>query len=130
MDTALKIIAVCLTGAVLSMILRKNCPEFAFCVAVGCCVMAVLAAAELISPVVTFLHKLQQMTGLSDALLSPLLKTVAIGLLTQIAGGFCADAGEQSLSKAVELSGTLLALFTALPLANAVLQMIQSLMGG
>lgn len=92
--------------------------------------MAVAAAAELIAPVVSFLHRLQQMTGLNEALLAPLLKTVAIGLLTQIAGGFCADAGEQSLTKAVELTGTLLALITALPLANAVLQMIQSLMGG
>ncbi|MBQ5748962.1 MAG: stage III sporulation AC/AD family protein, partial [Oscillospiraceae bacterium] len=95
MDTALKIIAICLTGAVLSMVLRKNSPEFAFCVAVGCCVMAVAAATELISPVLSFLRHLQQMTGLNEALLAPLLKTVAIGFLTQIAGGFCADAGEQ-----------------------------------
>ena len=130
MDTFIRIAALCVIGAVLALILKKGRPEFSFCIGAVCCVLAFAAAAELLSPVLSFARELQAMTGLSDALLAPLLKTVGIGLLAQLAGSFCQDAGQQSLAKTVELCGTVLALYASLPLARAVLQTVKTLMGG
>ncbi len=130
MDKALQISAICLIGAVLSLVVKRRSPEFAFCIAAGCCAMMLVFAAQVISPVIALVRQLEEMTQLNQALLAPLLKTVGIGLLTQIAGGFCLDAGEQSMARVVELCGTFLALCAALPLATGTIQMIQTVMGG
>ena len=108
MERFLQIAALCVICAVLSLVVRRRSPEFSFCAACACCAVSLIAAA----------------------LLAPVLKTVGVGLLTQIAGAFCRDAGEQALCKVVELCGTFLAVYVALPLANAVLELLQTLMGG
>ena len=46
-----------------------------------------------------------------SALLAPVLKAAAVGLLTQLTESFCKDAGQQALAKAVELGGGVLALY-------------------
>ena len=127
MERFLQIAALCVICAVLSLVVRRRSPEFSFCAACACCAVSLIAAAELVSPVVSFLQRLQR---LEPVLLAPVLKTVGVGLLTQIAGAFCRDAGEQALCKVVELCGTFLAVYVALPLANAVLELLQTLMGG
>ena len=110
MERFLQIAALCVICAVLSLVVRRRSPEFSFCAACACCAVSLI--------------------GLEPALLAPVLKTVGVGLLTQIAGAFCRDAGEQALCKVVELCGTFLAVYVALPLANAVLELLQTLMGG
>ena len=130
MERFLQIAALCVICAVLSLVVRGRSPEFSFCAACACCAVSLIAAAELVSPVVSFLQRLQRLAGLEPALLAPVLKTVGVGLLTQIAGAFGRDAGEQALCKVGELCGTFLAVYVALPLANAVLELLQTLMGG
>lgn len=128
MELFLRIAAVCVICAVLALAVRKRTPEFAFCAAAACCAVCLLAAAELISPVIRFLQELQALAGIEDAVMAPLLKTVGVGLLTQLAGSFCKDAGEQSLAKVVELCGAFLAVYLSLPLASAVLELLRTLM--
>ncbi len=94
-----KTAALCIVCAVLALLIRKKKPEFAFCAVTACCAVCLLAAAELIAPVLSFLGTLQKLAGLDDAVMAPLLKTVGIGLLTQAACAFCQDAGQSSLAK-------------------------------
>ena len=89
-----------------------------------------LAALKLVEPVVSFLSKLQDLAGLDDALLTPLLKSVGIGIVTQICAAFCADAGESALARLIELCGGILAIYIALPLLEAVIDMIRTMTGG
>lgn len=130
MDTLIQIAGMCVIVAAAGLVVRRYRPELAFCLVAACCAMAFCAALPMLSPVVAFLRELAALTGLEEALLTPLFKTVAIGLLTQVAGAFCRDAGEAALHKSVELCGTLLALYAALPLARAVLDTTRTLMGG
>ena len=120
----MKIAACSVVCALLCAVLKPH--EGALALAVS-----VLAAAlGLLSPVLEFFEKLLSFTGLSSAVFSPLLKTVAIALLGQIAGAFCQDAGQGALGKMVELCGTVLCLCTALPLATMLLELLQELGGG
>ena len=130
MEKLIQIMALCVVCAVLSLVVRRRSPEFSFCTVCGCCAVCLLAAAEFLTPVVSFLEELQTLAGVRPALMAPILKTVGIGLLTQIAGAFCKDAGEEALCKAVELCGTLMAVYVSLPLASAVLELLKELMGG
>lgn len=130
MELAFQVAAAAIIGSILCMILRSGAPGYAYLMSIVLCVALLLACAQLLAPVFSFLRNLQSLTGLGSALLAPVYKVIAIGALTQIAGGFCLDAGEQALARIVELCGMVLALYTALPLAEAALELLQTLMGG
>lgn len=94
------------------------------------CVGILVLGLRFLSPVWVVLEQLKRLSGLSDAVTAPLLKVTGIGILTQVAGGVCADAGETSLTKAVELTGSFLALYAAIPLLSSVLELLEQLLGG
>ena len=83
-----------------------------------------------LTPVMTFLRRLASLAGVNPALLAPVLKAAAVGLLTQLTESFCKDAGQQALAKAVELGGGVLALYALLPLASSVAELLQRMAGG
>lgn len=117
-------------AAVLATLLKRNSKDLALVLTIAaCCIIGVLVVRTA-EPIVDFLGRLQGMTSLDAELMTPMLKAVGIGLLTEIAAGVCADAGEGAIGKLVELAGGLLALSVALPLLEAVLQMLKTMGGG
>ena len=130
MDTFLKIAALLSLCAAICTVLQKNGQEYAVLLSILCVILAAGAAVSYLSPVVRFLQKLQSISGVNSVVFSPLLKTAAIGILTQITAGVCLDAGQQSMAKMTELCGSLLALYTALPLAEQMLELLEELMHG
>ena len=60
------------------------------------------------------------LAGLDEALLEPVVKTVALSILTRLTAEVCRSSGEGGLAAFVETAGTILALGAALPLARAV----------
>ncbi len=130
MELAVQVAAAAIIGSILCTILRRDAPGYAYLTAIVLCAALILACVQLLAPVFGFLRSLQSLTGLGSALLTPVYKVIAIGALTQVAGGFCLDASEQALARIVELCGMVLALYTALPLAEAALELLRSLIGG
>lgn len=104
--------------ALLCAVLKPHEGALALAVSVLAAAGAAVAALGLLSPVLEFFEKLLSFTGLSSAVFSPLLKTVAIALLGQVAGAFCQDAGQGALGKMVELCGTVLCLCTGAAAGN------------
>ena len=130
MDTYVKLTACSVVCALLCAVLKPHEGAISLAVSILCAIGAAMAAMELFSPVLDFFEELLSFTGLSSAVFSPLLKTVAIALLGQIAAAFCQDAGQGALGKMVELCGTVLCLCAGLPLATMLLELLQELGGG
>lgn len=130
MELFLQITALCVLCAALMLLVRKQTPELAFCAAAGCCALCLLTAKTFVQPVLEFLQELRVLANVQQAILTPILKTVGVGILTQLAGAFCKDAGDEALCKVIELCGTFLALYVSLPLASAVLELLQKMIGG
>ena len=130
MDTFLKISVLFLLCAALCTIVRKAGQEYALILCVCCVLFAAGAAVSYLSPVIRFLQKLQGISGVNGVIFSPLIKTAAIGFLTQMTAGVCTDAGQQAMAKMTEFCGGLLALYTALPLAEQLLQVLEEMMHG
>ena len=63
-----------------------------------------------------------------DAMVSTARSGVGIAILTHTAAAVCRDAGEGGIASAVETGGTVLSLWTALPLLRAVLETVQGLL--
>lgn len=126
----MKLAACSVVCALLCAVIKPHETAISLAVSILCALGAAIAAMELFSPVLDFFEELLSFTGLSSAVFSPLLKTVAIALLGQIASAFCQDAGQGALGKMVELCGTVLCLCVGLPLATMLLELLQELGGG
>jgi stage III sporulation protein AD len=74
--------------------------------------------------------QLEELTGINTAVMSPVFKTAMIGILTNVAAGICADNGESGIARMVEICGTIMALYLSIPLISAVLELLDSLLGG
>ena len=130
MDTLAKIAVLGVSAAIAATVLKKQAGESAMLLSIAACILIALLLLQIVEPILDFVQELRALTGLDGALMTPVLKAVGIGLLTQIASNVCADAGQGAIAKLVELSGSVLALYVSLPLFRAVIQMIQTMGGG
>jgi len=126
-DTVFKAAGFAVVGAVFALTVRKNDPGAGMLLAAAVALGLLTAAVSAMAPVMAFASDLRELTGLSDSVTAPLFKTVAIGIVTHIASSVCQDAGEASVAKAVELCGSMLALYAVIPLMSAVTELIKDL---
>ena len=130
MQEFLQVAVIGVVTVVFAALLKRNSGELAILLTIGACVLMGVLIVRMTEPVLTFLGKLRNLAGLDTELMTPLLKTVGIGLLTQLAASVCTDAGESAIAKLIELCGSVLAIYLALPLLEAVMDLIQSMSGG
>lgn len=130
MELFLQAAVIAVVTVVLTSLLKKSNQELALLLTIAACVLIGLFLMRLAEPVVEFLSKLRNLAGLDKELMTPMVKTIGIGLLTQISATVCADAGENAIAKLVEVCGGVLALYVALPLLQAVIDMVEQMSGG
>ena len=128
METMLKVGAVAVAAALCAVAVKGTARQLALALSLtGGAVILGLALGAL-EDVVAMAEDLREMAGLSPAVVAPVLKTVGIAVLTQIASQVCRDAGEGGIAAAAETAGTALALCAALPLLRAVLDTVGALL--
>lgn len=128
MEAMIKIAALAVTAAVLGAVLRKNTPELALLLALCAGLWMLMVAASGLGAAVAFLEELTDLAGLSEELLEPVVKTVALSILTKLTVELCRSAGESGVAAFVETAGTVLALAVALPLVRAVTVLISEML--
>lgn len=128
MDLMVKVAAGAITAAVLGVVLRKNTPELALLLALAAGLWMVALAADGLGAVVALMEELTSLAGLSEELLEPVVKTVALSILTRLTAEVCKSAGEGGVAAFVETAGTVLALVVALPLIRAVVLMMTEML--
>ncbi len=127
MTVLIQAAALGLVGAVVGLLLKKNAPELALALSLGICVLAAGLASELFTQLGEIVDLAREQTGLSPAIVSPVLKCVGVGVVTRLAADLCKDAGQSAVASAVELCGAGCAMVTALPLLRSLLQMISEI---
>jgi len=124
METMFKVAAVAVTAVMMSAVLRRGAAEFALLVLLvtGLWMLTMILGA--MEAVVDMLTRLTRLAHLDGRVVEPVLKTVGLSILTRITGEVCRSAGEGGVAAFVEVTGTILALAQALPLCDAVADMI------
>jgi stage III sporulation protein AD len=69
------------------------------------------------------------MTKLNTDLLAVILKTVGIGLIGELAGLICSDAGNAALEKSIQILTTAVILWLSIPLFESLLDLVQAILG-
>ena len=130
MDTMVKLASIAVVAAILSVVVRERGRSMALLLSLGSCVLILSLGMKFLSPIFSVVEQLRDLSGLQDSVTAPLLKVTGIGILTQTAGGVCADAEEKALEKVVQICGSVLGLYASLPLLSSVLSMLEDMLGG
>ena len=128
MEVMAKLAAVGVTAVVLSAVLKKNTPELALLLVLAAGLWMLTLAAGGLGAAAALMEELAQQAGLSEALVEPVGKTVALSILTKLTVELCRSAGEGGVAAFVETAGAVLALLAALPLVRAVAQLMGELL--
>ena len=128
MEAMAKLTAVGVTAVVLSAVLKKNTPELALLLVLAAGLWMLSLVASGLGAIVALMEELAQQAGLSEALLEPVVKTVALSILTKLTVELCRSAGEGGVAAFVETAGAVQALLVALPLIQAVAQLMGELL--
>jgi stage III sporulation protein AD len=114
-------------GSLSALLIKRSNPEMSLALsfAVGAIVMAF--ALELFSDLREIIDMAVEASGISSAIIVPVLKCVGIGVVTRLSSELCRDAGQGSIASSVELAGAACALYVALPLIKTLLKMIGEL---
>jgi stage III sporulation protein AD len=122
--------AAVLLAVILGLTLEKQGKDIGVLLTIAVCCMGVLIALAYLDPVLDFLRKLETLGNLDGRLIGVLFKVVGIGLVSEIAGMICTDAGKGSLGKSLQMVATAVILWLSLPIFTALIDLIQTILGG
>ena len=115
-------------AALCAVVVKQRSPELAVLVALAACVALLGKTLPLLETVRDRMEDLEELAGVSPAVLLPVLKTVGLSIVTRLASSLCRDAGEGSIAAFVELAGSAAAVVVALPLLDMVLRLVMDLL--
>ena len=124
-----KATAAVLVAVVLSLALDRQGKDFSVMLTMAVCAMAAGAAFVYLEPVLDFLWELEELAGLREDMLGILLKAVGIGLVAELGAMVCADGGNASLGKQLQMLGSTVILYLSLPVFRSLLNLIQDILG-
>jgi len=126
-EILIKAAVIGIIGALLALLLKRPNPELSLILTLGVGILVLGFAMELVSGIRELVDLAIRDTGLSRAVISPMLKCAGIGIITKLAADICDDADSKGIASSVELAGAAAALLVAMPLLKTLLQMIGEL---
>jgi stage III sporulation protein AD len=126
MDTVLKCAGIAVIGAILGILTRKS--EFGILVSMAAVGLLLTIALTFLRPILTFADTLQETAELGEGMMAPVMKTLAIGFLTETGRTICEDAGEKTIGTALSVAGSMGGLYVLLPLLESVLELLETLL--
>lgn len=129
MDLFWKAVAGALLTAVLGLTLGKWAKDMDVLLSMAVSCMIAMIVIAFLEPVLDFLYQLEVLGDLQGDLLGILLKSLGIGLVAEISGMVCIDAGKSSLAKTLQMLGGAVILWLSIPVFNALLDLVQQILG-
>lgn len=128
MDAIVKIGTAAVMASCACLLLKKTNPEMGVPMALLVCAATFAVAAGFLAPIMKFLNEARELSGLSDALFYPVVKSVGIGICAKLSGEMCKDSGQAAMAGGIEILGAVCALYTALPLMQTLLDMLEDML--
>ena len=129
MELFWKAAALSLIAGILSLTLKKQDKEYSLLVSIAACLMVTAITVTYLKPVFSFLSELEALGDLRADMLSILIKALGIAWASEISSMICTDAGNASLSKAIQLLGGAVILYLSVPMFSTLMDLIQKIVG-
>lgn len=124
MGEYLRFAAAALIGLILVLVVGRQSRDLGMLLSLAVCVLLALGAMEFLEPVMELLDELKRLGELDGGAVGILLRCAGIGMVSELAGLLCADAGEGAMGKALQICANAAILWLSLPLLRQVLTMI------
>ena len=128
MDTFLKSAAAALIAMILCLVLSKQGKDFSAILSILACCMITIAAINYLQPVIDLVYELQTLGKLDENMLRIILKAVGIGIIGEITGLICVDAGNAAMGKTLQTLASAVILWMSVPLFQGLLELIQEIL--
>lgn len=127
MELIFKISAAAIISAVLGLLIKKLSPELSLGLSV--CVIAMIFSASLgfVRPLRELADTVKTLTGGAGVYMLPVLKCLAVAIVTRISSELCRDSSQAAAAAALDFAGTLCAMGVAAPMILSMLKMVASL---
>lgn len=125
----LQVIGAALVSVVIMLSLQAHGKDISLVLSILVCCMVLGVAVGYFQPVLGFIKRAQQLSGLDNGNLGIMLKAAGIGLVAHIAGLVCTDSGNSALGKAVQILASGAILWLSLPLMESLIGLVQSVLG-
>ncbi len=129
MEPFWKAAALALIAGVLSLTLKNQDKEYGLLLSIAASLMVAAITVTYLKPVYAFLKELETLGDLRGDMLAILIKALGVGLASEIASMICTDAGNASLTKAIQLLGGAVILYLSVPMFSALMDLIQKIVG-
>lgn len=124
MELIFKSAAVALLSTVTALLIKRTNPELSLMVGAVTASVILLATLGFASEINELIRLVKSIVGTSDTLIAPVLKCVAIALVTRYTAELCRDSAQGATAAAVETAGTMCAMSVAMPLIISMLRLI------
>ena len=121
MELIVKAAALALTAALIGIVLRRTNPELSLLLSICTGVLIMGAALGFAKSFTELAQTVQRIFGVSETLIKPVLKCVAVAIITKMTSDLCKDSSQAAAASAVELAGTVCALCIIMPLLMSML---------
>lgn len=122
------VIAVCVIGSLLALMLRQHRPELAMLLSLGCGIVVVIYMLDGVAQIRSELEQLLRLVNLPTEVLEVVFKGLGICILSEFASQSCRDAGEKSIALKAELAGKIAIVMISMPLFMQLLQLAAGLL--
>lgn len=129
MDTFLRTAGAAVIALILGITLTPKSRDVGTVLSVAVCCMVITVGISYLEPVIAFLKQLEAVCDAGNGWLGVLLKAVGIGMVAEIAALICADAGNSSMGKALELLAGAVILWLSIPIFTAFMDLLKEIVG-
>ncbi len=120
----MKAAALALTAALIGIVLRRTNPEMTLLLSICTVVLIMGAALGFTKSFTELAQTVQRIFGVSETMIKPVIKCVAVAIITKMTSDLCKDSSQSAAASAVELAGTVCALCIIMPLLMSMLTAI------
>lgn len=118
-----------LIAAILGLVLDRQERGISVMLSVAVCAMGAVILLTYLEPVLDLLRELESLGDLGGDMLSVLMKVMGIGLVAELAGLICTDAGNGALGKTIQMLASGVILWLSIPVFQAFIALIRQILG-
>lgn len=119
-----------ITGVMLALQIKHTKPEYAVYLSVATGVLLLLMAAQRLEIVLESVRRIQDSISIQAAYIQVLLKMIGITYISEFASDICRDAGYAAIAGQIGIFAKLSILAISMPIVTALLDTVQSFLGG
>ena len=119
-----RLMGLCVVVLLPCAILKREASEQSVLLILGVVILVAFRAVTMTAPLLKTFEAILSRVGVEDMYMDILLRSVAVSLVSHLCANLCRDGGSQALASVVELSGAVAVLVIALPLLEAVTDLL------